>query len=144
MRRIHLEDKGQDFLNFEVDETQPLLQVQNANLQGSVWNGMWVLNLFLEPGDYPQLSKSPNDEVITLKYKVESIEEIENTYTHYKPKWVDCSAADILPSYRNWDPKKYTVQEIDQELKYEKANQNRSTVIKILERFKRKVESCQE
>lgn len=60
-------------------------------------------------------------------------------FNFYKPKFVDGNTADVLATYFVLDPKEFTPQEIEQEIEYEKANQNRKLVIKILDRFKIKV-----
>lgn len=71
--RIHIQDHGQDFLWWDVNEDGDV--VDCGPFQASVWVGS-ELRLpveLLEPGD-PINFVSPNGEFMTLNYAIEKIE----------------------------------------------------------------------
>lgn len=78
MRIVTLEDKGQDFLYFEYDEKKLLPTITDAGpFQRSTWKRMYILNApMLEQNVHPIISKDPDLDVIELKYKILTIEQV--------------------------------------------------------------------
>lgn len=80
MKLVTLEDKGQDFLYFEFDENKLLPKIVGAGpFQASIWNDKYILNAHsLEVGVKPIISKSPDDDVLELKYSVVNLQQVVN------------------------------------------------------------------
>jgi hypothetical protein len=78
MKRIHLEDHGQDFLHFDYDEKAVLPKILNGGpYHGHVFNGCFIMNpQDLKVGNYVQHSKSPLCGVFQFKYPIVKIEDL--------------------------------------------------------------------
>lgn len=74
-RILHFEDKGQDFLQWTLDEHNNVIDC--APFQASVWVGCSVIDSSIIQGECPSFLTKRNDRM-TLKYKIEKIETIEN------------------------------------------------------------------
>jgi hypothetical protein len=78
---IEFEDHVQDFLAWDIETTDStgLLGrvVESRPCQSWVWVDMYVLNLPLEVGGKVQVSHSPQEAVICIKYPIVSVEEKE-------------------------------------------------------------------
>lgn len=76
MIRIHLEDKGQDFLRFDYDEESDLPRMQNVQpFQQGIYEGSFILNAYeLKEGAFVEHSKAPSQPIYRLKYKIVKME----------------------------------------------------------------------
>lgn len=74
---IEFEDKGQDFLFWELDRNGYV--INSEPFQKEIWEGTWVDTLELEEGHCP-IIRIPRlgDELRNLSYKVKSIKWPEN------------------------------------------------------------------
>lgn len=73
---IEFEDQGQDFLKWKIEmESKTFGKVIESDMQNSIWSKFYVLN---EPStmEHIQISKSPEDEVITIKYPIISVKKL--------------------------------------------------------------------
>lgn len=78
---IEFEDHGQDFLAWDIETIDPLgllgRVVESRPCQSWVWVNLFVLNLPLKVGGTVQVSHSPRDSVITIRYPIVSVTEKE-------------------------------------------------------------------
>jgi hypothetical protein len=65
-RVLHLEDRGQEFLRFHVNEFNVIVRTEP---QGAEWNGWTVKQKADREGFYPTLLK-PGEKPVKLKYRV--------------------------------------------------------------------------
>lgn len=76
-RKLHFEDQGQDFLWWEINEEEEV--VDCGPFQASVWVGCQLVNdaeTGIVEGDYPVFMTKTGD-FLHLNYKIERIEEME-------------------------------------------------------------------
>jgi hypothetical protein len=76
--KITLEDCGQDFLVFYVDSVGKIIEA--APFQSSVWVGATIpiwSDEIVKPGELCPIHKPPHLMFSFLKYKIESVEEVE-------------------------------------------------------------------
>lgn len=71
MITVYLEDHGQDFLEWDIEDGTV---VDCRPFQGWLWNGTKVHNTDIQPGDILQITTTDGVER-TLKYPVERVEE---------------------------------------------------------------------
>jgi len=76
LRTIELEDHGQDFLEWDIDDQGKVVDCRP--FQGWVWNGTIVHNKDIRPGDILVIT-TPRDQktAMTLGYRVESVREAD-------------------------------------------------------------------
>ncbi len=76
MKTLHLEDQGQDFLEFDINDENIIINTRP--FQGWVWDGRKILNpKTVEAGDFLTLSKKDQhdkSDFLELKYPVERVE----------------------------------------------------------------------
>jgi len=75
--KIEFEDDGQDTLEWIIEYYPDWIigEVIEADMQSSIWVGMWVLNGKKPAIDgYLMISKSPADPVMKFNHKIKSIE----------------------------------------------------------------------
>ena len=72
MQRIILEDHGQDFLEWDIENGKV---VACGPFQGWVWEGTLVHNSDIRPGDFLDITPKIGKRT-TLNYRVESVEEL--------------------------------------------------------------------
>lgn len=70
---IHLEDNGEDFLRFIVEDNRV---VKAEPFQSSIWEGAYVPVIQQKVGDFLMIHHPPNIVFGFLKHKVEKIEEL--------------------------------------------------------------------
>ena len=70
--RIYLEDHQQDFLRFTLRDGV----IEDANLQGWLWNGKRVVNTNIKPGDFIEFEGG-----ITLNYPVQTVSDADSQMT---------------------------------------------------------------
>ena len=73
MIRVTLEDHGQDFLRWDIEDG---VVVDCQPFQDWVWNGTKILNEEFGPGDQLIIQSPKTGTVSTLNYPVEKIENI--------------------------------------------------------------------
>lgn len=71
MITVYLEDHGQDFLEWDIEDG---MVVDCRPFQGWLWKGMKVHNTNIQPGDILEIT-SPAGGRLTLNYPVESVRE---------------------------------------------------------------------
>jgi len=71
MITVYLEDHGQDFLEWDIEDGTV---VDCRPFQGWLWNGTKVLNTDIRPGDILKIVPASGGE-LTLNYPVESVRE---------------------------------------------------------------------
>ncbi|MBA7623088.1 hypothetical protein ES703_30480 [subsurface metagenome] len=71
MITVYLEDHGQDFLEWDIEDGTV---VDCRPFQGWLWKGMKVHNTDIQPGDILQITTTDGAEM-TLKYPVERVKE---------------------------------------------------------------------
>jgi hypothetical protein len=74
MKKIHFEDRGQDFLWWTIDEENNV--VDCGPFQSSVWVGCWVVDSSIMIGEKPRFL-TQSDEPMTLNYAIEKIEQLK-------------------------------------------------------------------
>lgn len=76
IRTIALEDHGQDFLEWDIDDQGEVVDCRP--FQGWVWNGTIVHNKDIRPGDILVITTPHNQKTaMTLGYRVESVREAD-------------------------------------------------------------------
>lgn len=78
--RVHFEDEGQDFLQWDIKDLGEGLGVVVgcSPFQGSVWIDQYILNVDeLREGVWVKYSKGPTYPVYTIKYRIEKVEQVE-------------------------------------------------------------------
>ncbi len=69
MQTIHLADRGQDFLEWDIKDG---IVVGCRPFQGFAWNGTRVHNTIIKPGDYLDITTKSGKRT-TLYYPVEKV-----------------------------------------------------------------------
>lgn len=71
---IEFEDHGQDFLSWklEMHTDVNMGKVIESDMQNNIWTEFYVLNK-PEVGGHLRISKSPDDDVITIKYLITKV-----------------------------------------------------------------------
>lgn len=77
---IEFEDQGQDFLKWKIEYSNGWVLgevIDSQPFQNSIWKGYYVLGGEPKIGECVQISKSPEDEVITIKYPIVAVKTVE-------------------------------------------------------------------
>jgi hypothetical protein len=75
-RILHIEDHGQDFSRFTIDEYGEI--IETMPFQGWVWTGKFIHADTIKVGTRPFIGNSAKDKGAYLKYPITKIEEIED------------------------------------------------------------------
>ena len=81
MITVYLEDGGQDFLEWDIEDG---VVVDCRPFQAWLWIGTRVYNEEIKPGDFLTISKLPDTSPTKLRYLVKEVQEIKQEVT--KPR----------------------------------------------------------